>query len=139
MQIYCNCGSKMNIYFSTLSFRQKWKIENVPIWYCNCCGKSEMIPYFKEEFLSYILQLEHTYSTRNYSYNDWSEHTNLMMKFIDKEFSIESLQVLIAKRIDELLDEWLIATESKDDIRLKEIHRRLLQMSKNSNLYDVMS
>ena len=57
MQKYCKCGRTMNLRLRTVIYQNKVDIENVPIYSCEDCGRSEVVPHVKPELTCLIGKL----------------------------------------------------------------------------------
>lgn len=133
----CTCGQRMNIRLRTLIFQINVEIENVPIYSCVACSKSEVFFGVKFELVLLIAQLSKQPVKQHLYFNETCELAHLMMVVSDKEFNNLSVEEILDNRINELLDLLLLAKSLDDESWILDVHNRLIQISQYSlSTYD---
>lgn len=125
----CSCGATMNIRLRTVIFQNKVEIENVPIYSCEDCQRSEVFPPVKPELTGYIRTLGPAPEETTVHFNDISELAHLMHKVTSKENRQQSIETIIDDRVNELLDLLLIAKSLDDTEWTADIRHRLKQIT----------
>lgn len=134
----CSCGERMMIRLRTVIYQNKVEIENVPIFYCESCSRSEVFPEVKPELTDLIGQLGSKPDKQQLPFQERSELALLMTKAVDKENQWMPVGKLLEERINELLDLLLLAQSLQDDIWADDIRKRLKQISSHANAtYDL--
>jgi hypothetical protein len=133
----CSCGHKMNIRIRTVIYKNRIEIDNVPIYTCESCTKSEVFQPVKSELTNLISQFgKHPEKTRIY-FNETSELAFLLMMASQKEFEHTPVDKILDSRINELLDLLLLARSLQDDLWVEDILNRLSQLTlQRINTYD---
>lgn len=129
MQKTCSCGATMSIRLRTVIFQNKVEIENVPIFSCDDCQRSEVFPPVKSELTGYIRTLGARPEAGNVMFNDISELAHLLYKATDKENKHCSVESIVDERINELLDLLLVAQSLGDADWIEDVHARLKQIT----------
>ncbi|WP_240762460.1 hypothetical protein [Paenibacillus thalictri] len=115
----------------TVIYQSNVEIENVPIFSCNSCQKSEVFAEVKPELTSLIGKLGSKPDKRQLLFDEYSEIAHLMMRASDKKLLASSLESIIQERINELLDLLLIAKSLDDEAWIADVRGRLSQLAKN--------
>lgn len=132
MQKQCSCGSWMNIHLRTVIYSTKVEIENVPIFSCKECNRSEVFSAVKSELTGLIDKLGSQPGKQQFSFPEFSELAHLMHKVSDKEHVNIPVETIIGERINELLDLLLLAGSLDDEQWKDDIHKRLSQIASHS-------
>lgn len=132
MHKLCNCGRSMSIRLRTVIYQSKVDIENVPIYTCESCQRSEVLPSVKTELTGLIGKLGSKPDKQQLLFDEMSEIAYLMRKVSEKEYRGESVERIVEDRINELLDILLIAKSLGDEPWIEDIRARLSQISQHS-------
>lgn len=132
MHKHCKCGRSMSIRLRTVIYQNKVDIENVPIYTCEHCQRSEVLPSVKPDLTGLIGKLGSKPAKQQLLFDDLSEIAYLMRKVSEKEHQSESVERIVQERINELLDIMLIAQSLGDDLWMEEIRSRLAQITQHS-------
>lgn len=132
MQKRCSCGSEMTIRLRTVIYSGKVEIDNVPIFHCLDCSRSEVFPEVKPDLTGLIGKLGAKPDKQTYSFNEWNEWADLLMKALAGKKQPEPAEVgrLIEERVNALLDMYLLACSLQDRAWQEELQRRLKQLSR---------
>jgi hypothetical protein len=128
----CKCGSSMSVKLRTVIYQNKVEIENVPVFTCNACSRSEVFAEIKQELTIMIKSLGRSPAKQYMQFNDFSEIAYLMHKVTDKKHAAESIEEIVEERINELLDLLLLAQSLGDQPWSEDVRKRLEQISKHS-------
>ncbi len=132
MQKPCKCGRKMNIRLRTVIYQNKVDIENVPIFSCDFCGRSEVYPNVKPELTGLIGKLGGKPDKQQFLFHEMSEIAYLLFKVTEKEHMNDSVEKIVEERINELLDVLLLAQALGDQPWIEDIRKRLSQISQHT-------
>lgn len=132
MQKQCKCGQMMSIRLRTVIYQNKVDIENVPIFSCDGCGRSEVAPTVKPDLTGLIGKLGSKPDKQQLYFHELSEVANLLHKISDKDHMNDSMEKIIAERINELLDILLLAQSLGDSPWIDDTRKRLSQISQHS-------
>jgi hypothetical protein len=113
----------------TVIFQNKVEIENVPIYSCDDCGRSEVFPPVKSELTGYIRTLGAEPEKGSIRFNDISELALLLCKVTSQENKHCSVEAVIEERINELLDLLLLAQSLDDADWQEDVRSRLKQIT----------
>ncbi|WP_307720047.1 hypothetical protein [Paenibacillus koleovorans] len=129
LQKQCKCGENMVVRLRTVIFQNKVEIENVPIYSCEVCQRTEVFPPVKPELTGFIKTLGHEPDKRQVFFNEMSELAHLMHKVTNKENIHNAVERIIEERINELLDLLLLAGSLDDGAWQEDIRHRLSQIT----------
>ncbi|GAA3407186.1 hypothetical protein GCM10020370_37280 [Paenibacillus hodogayensis] len=129
MQKTCHCGATMNIRLRTVIFQNKVEIENVPIYSCDACQRSEVYPPVKSQLTGYIRTLGTKPEKSTVLFNELSELAHLLFQVTRKENKHVPVEAIIESRINELLDLLLLAQSLDDQAWLEDVRSRLKQIT----------
>lgn len=132
MQKQCKCGQSMNIRLRSVIYQNKVEIENVPVYTCKACNRSEVYPGVKPELTELIGDLGSLPEKKRLQFEEMSELANLMMTVTDKEYKHESIGHILEERVNQLLDLLLLAQSLGDEPWMNDIRQRLSQISKHA-------
>ncbi|WP_281887894.1 hypothetical protein [Paenibacillus sp. YYML68] len=132
MQKQCKCGKSMSIRLRTVIYQNKVEIENVPIFSCDACNRSEVFAEVKPDLTGLIGTLGGRPEKKQVLFNEVSEVAHLMQKVTDKKRANDSIETIIDERINELLDLLLLARSLDDELWIEDVRRRLSQIAKHS-------
>ncbi|KIL41206.1 hypothetical protein SD70_09075 [Gordoniibacillus kamchatkensis] len=132
MQKLCKCGTEMTLRLRTVIYQNKVDIENVPVYSCDSCQRSEVLPSVKPELTVLIGRLGSEPGKQQLLFDELSEIAYLMRKVSEKEHQAQSVERIVQERINELLDMMLIAKSVGDERWSEEIRARLAQISQHS-------
>ncbi|RAV19905.1 YgiT-type zinc finger protein [Paenibacillus contaminans] len=125
----CKCSERMSIRLRTVIYQNKVEIENVPIYYCEACGRSEVFPEVKPELTGLIGKLGAKPDKQQLPFQELSELALLMKKATDEKNKRIPVEKILEERINELLDLLLLAQSLKDEAWAEDARRRLKQIS----------
>jgi len=129
VQKQCSCGETMSIRLRTVIFQNKVEIENVPIYSCDDCQRSELFPPIKQELTGYIRKLGSKPEAATILFDEMSELAGLMHKVTHKDNQIYTVESIIQERVNELLDTLLLAKSLGDDAWVEDVRHRLKQIT----------
>ncbi|TDF96549.1 hypothetical protein [Paenibacillus piri] len=132
MQKQCKCGSSMSIRLRTVIYQNKVEIENVPVFSCEECQRSEVFAEVKPDLTGIIGKLGNLPEKKQLYFNDISEIAHLLLKVTEKEHASDPVEKIVEDRINELLDLLLLAQSLGDEPWTVDIRKRLTQISKQS-------
>ncbi|WP_159887703.1 hypothetical protein [Paenibacillus puerhi] len=132
MQKQCKCGELMGIRLRTVIYQNKVEIENVPIFSCDSCNRSEVFPEVKPELTGLIGTLGGNPDKQQFLFNEVSEIAHLMMKATEKNRADDSVEMIIDERINELLDLLLLSQSLHDEVWSEDLRKRLSQIAKHA-------
>lgn len=132
MQKQCKCGEPMGIRLRTVIYQNKVEIENVPIFSCEACSRSEVYPEVKPELTGLIGTLGSKPEKQQLQFEEVSEVAHLMVKVTEKNRAADPVEAIIQERINELLDLLLLAQSLNDELWVNHIRKRLSQIAKHS-------
>jgi hypothetical protein len=128
----CRCGHTMNIRLRTVIYQNKVDIDNVPIFSCEACGRSEVVSHVKTELTALIGKLGSKPDKQQYAFHELSEIAYLLLKVTEREHMNDSVEKIVEERINELLDVLLLAQSLGDTPWMEDIRKRLSQLSQNA-------
>ncbi|ALS27429.1 hypothetical protein IJ21_20320 [Paenibacillus sp. 32O-W] len=136
MRKRCSCGDIMTVKLRTVIYSGKVEIDNVPIYSCPSCSRSEVFPEVKSDLTGLIGQLGEEPKKQTFLFNEWNEWANLLVESVigHKMPDLEQVERLIEERIDELLDLYLIACRLGDEAWKADLNKRLSQISRRYTL-----
>ena len=132
MQKQCKCGSSMSIRLRTVIYQNKVEIENVPVFSCDECQRSEVFAKVKPDLTGIIGKLGNMPEKKQLYFNDISEIANLMLKVTEKHYASDPVEKIVEERINELLDLLLLAQSLGDEPWTADIRNRLTQITKHT-------
>ncbi|HZG54935.1 hypothetical protein [Paenibacillus sp.] len=132
MEKYCVCGHSMSIRLRTVIFSNKVKIENVPIYSCGGCDRSEVLQDVKHELSSLIRRLGRNPEKQEIRFNESNEVAFLLHEVTKKERANVPVEQIVKERVNQLLDLLLLAQSLGDEPWSEEIRDRLSQIAKGS-------
>ncbi len=132
LQKRCPCGNEMNIRMRTVIYSGKVEIDNVPIFSCPACSRSEVFPEVKPDLTGLIGKLGARPEKQSLSFNEWNEWADLLLQACTdkKQPAASEVGRLIEERVNALLDMHLLAQSLGDTAWQEELHRRLSQISR---------
>jgi hypothetical protein len=122
----------MNLRLRTVIYQNKVDIENVPIYSCEACGRSEVVPHVKPELTGLIGRLGSKPEKQQLFFHELSEVAFLLLKVTEKEHMNDSMEKIVEERINELLDILLLAQSLGDEPWTEEIRKRLSQITQSA-------
>ncbi len=122
----------MSIRLRTVIFSNKVNIENVPIYSCNGCERSEVLQDVKQELSSLIRQLGRNPVKQHIRFNESNELAFLLHEATKKERANVPVEQIVKERVNQLLDLMLLAQSLGDEPWSEEIRDRLSQIAKAS-------
>jgi hypothetical protein len=126
----CQCGEKMSIRLRTVIYKKKIEIDNVPIYTCEACQKSEVLQDVKGDLADLISQFNQSQEKQQFFFNETSELAYLLMAAAQKEFKHYPVDKILEDRINELLDLLLLARSLNDELWIEDLLKRLSQITK---------
>lgn len=140
MHKQCKCGRDMEIRLRTVIYQSKVEIENVPVFTCEFCNRSEVLPEVKQELTGLIAELGGKPEKQRLRFDESSELAHLMRVVTDKEHRHEPVDKILEERINELLDMLLLARSLGDEPWMDDVRNRLSQISKHAiHAYELKS
>ncbi|GGD65331.1 YgiT-type zinc finger protein [Paenibacillus nasutitermitis] len=137
MQKPCPCGDLMPIKLRTLIYSRTVEIDNVPIYSCPSCRRSEVFPEVKPDLTGLIGKLGAEPDKQTYLFNEWNEWADLLVEaYHDRKLTdFEAIRDRTENRINELLDLYTVAKAAADEAWIADLHKRLAQLSRRSSLF----
>ncbi|MGM0879476.1 MAG: hypothetical protein ACQEXQ_00340 [Bacillota bacterium] len=134
MQKRCHCGDIMKMKLRTVIYSGKVEIDNVPIYSCSTCNRSEVFPEVKPDLTGLIAQLGAQPNKQTFLFNECNEWADLLVEAkADKQQTDHSaVERLIEDRINKLLDLYLLAQTLNDEAWITDLNKRLEQISRRS-------
>ncbi|WP_020615401.1 hypothetical protein [Paenibacillus daejeonensis] len=134
MEKSCPCGETMSMKLRTVIYSGKVEIDNVPVYSCDACSRSEVFPEVKPDLTGLIGQLGAKPEQQTFLFNEWNEWADLIMELYtrQKRPSRQEMDKLIGERINKLLDLLLLAQRLGDDEWIAEVEKRLSQISRRT-------
>lgn len=133
----CKCGSPMNMRLRTVIYQNKVEIENVPVYSCDACNRSEVYPAVKPQLTGLIAKLGGKPDKMSLPFHELSEVALLMKKVTAKDDAHRPVETILDDRINELLDMLLLAQSLSDTVWMDDIRERLSQIAKHAvSTYD---
>lgn len=126
----CKCGKTMDIRLRAVVYSQKVEIDNVPIYTCDSCDYTEILPEVKPELSRFITELGKAPKRQKLNFAEMNEWAYLITKVTDQDCMHDSIQTIICERIDQLLDMLLLARSLQDAEWEEELRQRLSQITK---------
>lgn len=133
MDKLCTCGEPMSIRLRTVIFSNKVTIENVPIFSCEACERSEVLADVKQELGNLIRHLGKNPEKQQILFNESNELAFLLVEATRKERANIPVELIVEERVNELLDLLLLSQSLQDESWTKEIRNRLSQIAKGSS------
>lgn len=135
MQKLCHCGEHMSLKLRTVIYSGKVEIDNVPIYTCQACNRSEVIPEVKADLTGFIQGLGDHPIKQSYLFNECNEWANILVEYKQTAKTVhtaaEKLDDMLKHRTNELLDLFLLAQSLNDKEWLDSIVKRLSQLGTN--------
>ncbi|SDW58510.1 hypothetical protein [Paenibacillus sp. CF384] len=137
MQKRCSCGDDMPMKLRTVIYSNKVEIDNVPIYSCKSCNRSEVFPEVKPDLTGLIGKLGAHPVKQTFLFNEWNEWANLLVEAYHerKLTDLAIMRRMTEERIDMLLDLFAVAQAAGDEAWTAEIHKRLAQLSRSMLQY----
>ena len=137
MQKECHCGESMSLKLRTVILLGKVEIDNVPIYTCQTCSRSEVIPEVKADLKGFIQEIGEQPKKMNFLFNERNEWANLLVEYKLTKKTVQTandqLDQLMKNRTNELLDLYLLAQSLDDQEWLNSIVKRLAQLGAQNN------
>ncbi|EFM12907.1 conserved hypothetical protein [Paenibacillus curdlanolyticus YK9] len=138
MQKLCMCGEMMKMKLRTVIYSGKVEIDNVPVYSCKVCSRSEVFPVVKPDLTGLIGKLGAHPDKQIFRFNEWNEWANLLVEACNgkrKEPDTSAVDKLVAERIDMLLDLYSLAEKLGDADWKEDLAKRLAQISHSASLH----
>lgn len=137
MRKRCSCGDVMPMKLRTVIYSNKVEIDNVPIYSCPSCKRSEVFPEVKPDLTGLIGKLGAQPVKQTFLFNEWNEWAKLLVEayYEHKHSDPAFVRRMTEERIDMLLDLLSVAQASGDEEWTAEIHKRLTQLSRSMLQY----
>ncbi|RCW49989.1 hypothetical protein [Paenibacillus prosopidis] len=134
MQKRCHCGDIMKMKLRTVIYSGKVEIDNVPIYSCSTCNRSEVFPEVKPDLTGLIAQLGAQPNKQTFLFNECNEWADLLVeaKADKQQTDHTAVERLIEDRINKLLDLYLLAQTLNDEAWITDLNKRLEQISRRS-------
>nr|WP_102716426.1 hypothetical protein [Paenibacillus castaneae] len=130
----CHCGDIMKMKLRTVIYSGKVEIDNVPIYSCTACNRSEVFPEVKPDLTGLISQLGAEPDKQTFLFNECNEWANLLVEAKAGKGMMDqpAVERLIEKRINKLLDLYLLAQSLNDEAWIQDLKKRLEQLSRRT-------
>ena len=125
------CGCEMGIMLRNVVYRNRVKIQNVPVHVCHNedCEYSQVVDTVKKELKRLMEDLGPRPSRQEVDFNEVSEFSNILVMVADKYEDVDvDVRYVIEERINELLDIFLLAQSLGDQEWIADTRRRLTQI-----------
>ncbi|MFC3344230.1 hypothetical protein ACFOHW_17845 [Paenibacillus abyssi] len=124
----------MTMKLQTVIYSGKVEIDNVPIFSCSSCSRSEVFPEVKPDLTGLIEQLGSEPDKQTFLFNEWNEWADLLVEVCEKlkQPDVHIVEQLIDERINKLLDMYLLAQSLNDPAWMNDLEKRLMQISRRS-------
>ncbi|MFD0587958.1 hypothetical protein ACFQZE_08070 [Paenibacillus sp. GCM10027627] len=134
MRKKCLCGEMMTMKLRTVIYSGKVEIDNVPIFSCAFCNRSEVIPEVKPDLTGLIAQLGATPDKSTFLFNECNEWADLLVeaKVNRGHTEVHEVEALTQQRINTLLDLYLMAQSLNDEAWIADLNKRLEQISRRT-------
>ncbi|MCR2804879.1 hypothetical protein [Paenibacillus soyae] len=134
MRKKCLCGETMTMKLRTVIYSGKVEIDNVPIFSCASCSRSEVIPEVKPDLTGLIAQLGAHPHKGSFLFNECNEWADLLVeaKAYKQQPEAHEVEALIEQRVNMLLDLYLLAQSLNDESWIEDIKKRLNQISRRT-------
>jgi len=126
----CNrCGNEMCITLRNVVYRNRVKIQNVPVHVCTDedCAHSQVVELIKDDLKQLMDRLGRNPDRQHIEFEQISEFSNLLVMVADQPESVPVKRV-VEERVNELLDLFLLAQSLGDIKWMNEIRGRLTQI-----------
>jgi len=128
----CVCGKPMSIGLRTVIYSNKVKIENVPVYSCTSCERSEVLHDVKKDLSSMLKDLEGNSEKLEIQFQEENELAFLLHEATRKERAHIPVEKIVEERINQLLDMLILARSLGDDSWTRELRLRLSQIARGS-------
>jgi hypothetical protein len=130
----CLCGELMTVKLRTVIYSGKVEIDNVPIYSCLACSRSEVFPEVKPDLTGLIDQLGTKPAKQTFSFNEWNEWANLLLQANVEKKQPDPAEVerLKEARVNSLLDLFLLARSLNDSSWENDLQKRLSQITRKA-------
>jgi len=124
----------MSMKLRTVIYSGKVEIDNVPVYSCEACSRSEVFPEVKPDLTGLIGRLGSEPEPQTFLFNEWNEWADLILELYvrQKRPGQQELDRLIEERINKLLDLLLLARRMGDEQWAGEVEKRLSQISRRT-------
>ncbi len=131
MKKRCRCGHAMIVDLRTVIFSNKVEIENVPVYSCPSCTRSEVCTEVKPELTNLLSTLTQQTTKRSIPFQDINEFSYVIHKVHQTRCGTNSfaVQQIIDERINDLLDLMIIARSVNDAEWVDKLMNRLNQIT----------
>ncbi|MBD3918100.1 hypothetical protein H8B09_05000 [Paenibacillus sp. PR3] len=134
----CSCGETMRMKLRTVIYSSKVEIDNVPVYTCKACSRSEVYTVVKTDLTGLIGKLGAQPEKQTFRFDDWNEWANLLVEAFDvhkKQPDPALIDRLAGERIDMLLDLYSLAEKIGDNEWKNDISKRLTQLSHTASIH----
>lgn len=123
----------MTMKLRTVIYSGKVEIDNVPIFSCTTCSRSEVIPAVKPDLTGLIAQLGSEPDKGTFLFNECNEWADLLVeaKVNRGQPDVYAVEALAEQRVNMLLDLHLLAQSMNDEEWIADINKRLQQLSRS--------
>jgi len=122
----------------TVIYSGKVEIDNVPVYTCKMCSRSEVYPVVKTDLTGLIGKLGARPEKQIFRFNEWNEWANILVEAcngpnkLPDEAAVDRLK---AERIDTLLDLYSLAEKLGDSEWKEDLSKRLVQISHSAIIH----
>ncbi|MGG1637901.1 MULTISPECIES: hypothetical protein [unclassified Paenibacillus] len=126
----------MKMKLRTVIYSGKVEIDNVPIYSCTTCNRSEVFPEVKPDLSGLIAQLGAQPDKQTFLFNECNEWASILVEAkADKQQTDRiGFERLVEQRINKLLDLYLLAQTLNDEAWILDLKKRLEQISRRTLL-----
>ncbi len=127
----------MRIKLRTVIYSGKVEIDNVPVYTCKKCSRSEVYPIVKPDLTGLIGKLGARPEKQIFRFNEWNEWANILVEACNttKQPDMAAVERLKADRIDMLLDLYSLAEKLGDGEWKEDLSKRLAQISHSAHIH----
>ncbi len=129
----------MRMKLRTVIYSGKVEIDNVPVYTCKMCSRSEVYPVVKTDLTGLIGKLGSRPKKQIFKFNEWNEWAHILVEScigtnqqLPDPAVVEKLK---ADRIDMLLDLYSLADKLGDMEWKDELSKRLVQLSHSLSIH----
>ncbi|WP_321166174.1 hypothetical protein [Bacillus sp. FJAT-28004] len=126
----------MKMKLRTVIYSGKVEIDNVPIYSCTTCNRSEVFPEVKPDLSGLIAQLGAQPDKQTFLFNECNEWASILVeaKADKQQTDRTAFERLVEQRINKLLDLYLLAQTLNDEAWILDLKKRLEQISRRTLL-----
>ncbi|WP_223066437.1 hypothetical protein [Paenibacillus caui] len=139
VQVYarCNCGQNKSLGFRTVIHERRIRINKVPIWECEHCGRYEVYSKIKSHLCEVLGQLKSQSGLAGVTFTELNELADVMYEIykenesaeLDADLFTSEMAARCKERINLLLDVYGYAKNNGDREWMEKLMERLSQLT----------